>query len=270
MHPTAYKLRKKIAQNLPVLGTFLVEFAGAPVIHVLADAGFDFILVDCEHGNHGPREVESLIEAAYQAGICALVRPPTVSRDMITRILDAGAAGVLLPAIDSVEQVKQAVRASKYHPVGKRGVHLLRGHTQHRRVDAVSFLAEANRDVLTLIQIELEEAVTLADQIAATAGVDGLYLGPGDLSVDLGVPGQWHAPAVQSAIKKVAEACRRHSKIMACHADSIQDMPRLREIGVQMFGYYCDIGMFKAEATAVAENFRTTLGLHPNPKTASS
>lgn len=269
MHPTAHKLREKIAQNRPVLGTFLVELEGAPVAQALADAGFDFVLVDCEHGNYGPRAVESIIEAAYHAGICSLVRPPTVSRDMITRILDAGAGGVLLPAIDSMEQVEQAVRVSKYRPLGQRGVHLLRGHTRHRPVDATTFLAEANRDVLTLIQIELEGAVAIADKIAATAGVDGLYVGPGDLSVDLGVPGQWKAPSVQSAIQKVAAACRRHGKIMGCHTDRIEDMPRLRELGVQLFGYSCDIGLLRNAATALAENFRTTFAPQAPPAPTS-
>lgn len=265
MHPTAHKLRETIKQERPVLGTFLVEFTGSAVVHVLAEAGFDFVMIDCEHGNHGPREVEMLLEAATHAGVCALVRPPTTSRDMITRVLDAGAAGVLVPAIDTMEQVHQAVRATKYRPLGKRGVHLLRGHTRHRKVNPATFLAEANRDVLTLIQIELEGAVALAEQIAATEGVDGLYVGPGDLSVDLGVPCQWNAPDLQAAIKKVSEACRAHGKIMACHADRIEDMPRLQEMGVQMFGYFCDIGLFQASAAAVAADFRSALERRVKP-----
>lgn len=260
LHSTAQKFRKKIADGRPVLGTFLVEFEGSAVIHALADAGFDFVLIDCEHGNYGPREVELLIESAHHADICSLVRPPTVTREMITRVLDAGAGGVLLPAVDSIEQVQQAVRAAKYRPIGRRGVHLLRGHTRHRRVEAASFLAEANRDTLTFIQIELEGAVAIADQIAATTGVDGLYVGPGDLSVDLGVPGQWNAQSVQSAIQKVSAACRQHGKIMACHADRVEDMPRLGRMGVQMFGYYCDIGLFKAAALGLVENFRNAFG----------
>lgn len=261
MHSTARKLREKIAQNRPVLGTFLVEFGEPAAIQVLADAGFDFVMVDCEHGNHDARQIEALVQSGLHAEVCVLVRPPTASRDLITRVLDAGAAGVLVPAVDSMEHVQQAVRATKYRPIGKRGVHLLRGHTRHRPVDAASFLAEANRDVLVLIQIELEGAVAIAEKIAATEGVDGLYVGPGDLSVDLGVPGQWNAPVLQAAIKKVVKACHKHGKIVACHADRIEDMPKLREMGVQMFGYFCDIGLFKSAANAVTKNFRATLGM---------
>lgn len=242
-----------------MLGTFLVEFSEPATVHVLADAGFDFALVDCEHGNHDPRAVEALVEAGLHAGTCVLVRPPTADRDLITRILDAGAGGVLVPAVDSMEQVHQAVRVTKYRPIGRRGVHLLRGHTRHRPVDAPAFLAEANRDLLTLIQIELAGALSIVDQIAATEGVDGLYVGPGDLSVDLGVPGQWKAPVVQAALAQVAAACRKHGKIMGCHADRVEDMPGLRELGVQMFGYFCDIGLFRAAASAVSGDFRKAL-----------
>jgi len=80
---------------------------------------------------------------------------------------------------------------------------------------------------------------------------------------DLGVPGQWNAPVLHAAIEQVAGACRRHGKIMACHADRIEDMPRLRGGGVQLFGYYCDIGLFKAAAAAVAAEFRQTLEGRP-------
>jgi 2-dehydro-3-deoxyglucarate aldolase/4-hydroxy-2-oxoheptanedioate aldolase len=259
MHPRARQLRDKISAGQPVLGTFLVEFGSSAAVSVLADAGFDFVLLDCEHGLFTPPQVGLLMEAAWHAGIAGIVRVPSCDRAAITQALDAGAAGILVPAVASLEQAQQVVRATKYTPVGKRGVHLLRGHTQHRSVDAAAFIAEANRDVLTLVQIELASALEVVDAIAATAGVDCLYVGPGDLSVDLGVPGQWQAPVMQAALGRVAEACRRHGKIMACHADRIEDTPRLRQMGVQLFGYFCDIGLFRAAATDVGARFRAAL-----------
>lgn len=265
MHPAAHRLREKLANGEPVLGTFLVEFTGPAVVSALADAGYDFATIDCEHGNQDPRQVESMVEAGYQEGLAVFVRPPDPSRGLITRVLDAGAAGILMPAIQSLDQVQQVVRATKYWPVGKRGVHLFRGHTRHRPAapDAATFMAEANHDLFTMIQIELEAALQIVDQIAATPGVDVLYVGPGDLSVDLGVPGQWQSPVVQEAITQVAAACRKHGKVMACHADRVEDMPRLRDLGVGVFGYYCDIGLFKSAAAGIAQQFRSALGSAP-------
>lgn len=250
MHPPSHKLREAIRSGKPVFGLFLVEFSGAAIVNVLAAAGFDFMMIDCEHGNYNPREIETIIEAAWSAGVCCLVRPPNEDRDLITRSLDAGAGGILVPAVDNMDQVRRIVRATKYRPVGRRGVHLFRGHTRHQRIDWAPFMEEANRDVLTLVQIELAEAVELCEEIAATEGVDGLYIGPGDLSVDLGVPGKWDSPTVLGAVERVVAACRNHQKIVACHFNSAAAIPQLRGLGIQMLGHSCDIAIF---ADAVRE-----------------
>ena len=258
MHKPAHELRRAIATGRPVLGTMLVDHASPAIISILAECGYDFVLLDCEHGNFGPHEIESVIATGVHENLCVIVRPPSEGRELITRALDAGAGGVLIPAVSSMEQVHAIVRASKYYPVGKRGVHLMRGHTRHRAVDPVAFLAEANRDLITLIQIELKSALEIADEIAATNGVDGLYIGPADLSADLGIAGQWNSPTVHNAIRKVSEACRKHDKIMACHAGQIAAMQPLRRIGVQMFGYDCELGIFRQQATALRKEFDAT------------
>ena len=260
MHPSTHQFREAIASGRPVIGVFLVEFSSPAVVNVLADAKFDFLMIDCEHGNYDPREVEAMIDTAWQAGVCMIVRTPNEGRDLITRSLDAGAGGILVPAIDSMDQVHRVVRATKYRPLGKRGVHLFRGHTRHQRIDWQSFMEEANRDVLTLIQIELAGALEIVEEIAATEGVDGLYIGPGDLSVDLGVPGQWDSPLLVDAIRKTVDACRRHNKIIGCHFNDFAVIPRLREMGVQMFGHSCDIALFAQAAKQVTTQFSTLLG----------
>jgi 4-hydroxy-2-oxoheptanedioate aldolase len=259
MHHPARTLREKIAGRKPVIGTMMVEFGGHATIGVTADAGFDFIMIDCEHGNANQRDVEATIEAGYQNGICTILRPPNGDRGIITRSLDAGAGGIIVPFCSTLEEVRHVVRTSKYTPVGQRGVHLLRGHTRHRRPDPSSFMAEANRDLFTIIQIELASAVDLVEEIAAMEGVDGLYIGPGDLSVDLGVPGQWSAPPVMDAIRRTANACQSHDKIMGCHVGRVTEIPPLRQLNVQMFGYSCDISMYQKAAQDVVTEFRSTL-----------
>jgi len=261
LHPTAAQLRNKFAQRQSVLGTFLLEFTGPAVVHCLADAGMDFALIDLEHGNQSTHDVETMIEAGLHAELAIFVRVPSVDRGLITRSLDAGAAGILVPAIRSMDQVHQVVEATKYKPIGRRGVHLFRGHTRHRPVETEKFLEEANRDLFTMIQIELVDALAIVDEIAATEGVDGLYVGPGDLGVDLGVPGQWGAPPIWEAIERTANACQVHGKIMGCHYDFPEHVPKLAKSGVQMFGYYCDIALFKTAAAHASDTFHETLDL---------
>jgi 4-hydroxy-2-oxoheptanedioate aldolase len=260
MHRSARALREKIEMGRSAIGTFMVEFSSPAAVSVMAGAGFDFVFLDAEHGNQNPREIEMAIESGYQAGLCLIIRPPDGNRAMITRSLDAGAGGVIVPFCSTLDDVNQTVRASKYAPVGKRGTHLFRGHTRHQAVEnPAAFLAEANRDLLTIIQIELAAAVPLVDEIAAIDGVDGLYLGPGDLSVDLGVPGQWDSPLMLEAIRATSAACRKHGKIMGCHTDTLDNVAMLREMGVQMFGFQCDIGLYYHAAASVVGEFSKAL-----------
>lgn len=255
MHPSARALRAKLTAGHPVFGIMLVEFTGPAVVTAAVNAGMDFIFLDHEHGNQTPRELEMTMEAGWQAGLCTILRPPDANRAVITRGLDAGAGGILAPMCATLEDVHQVVRHSKYPPVGQRGTHLMRGHTRHQPVDAPTFLAEANADLLTLIQIELAESLCLVDEIAAMAGVDGLYIGPGDLSTALGIPGQWQSPAVYEAIRATSDACRRHGKIMGCHLNDLRDAADLRAFGVQLFGYACDIAVYQAACAQATESF---------------
>ena len=260
MHEPARKFREKLSHKQPVIGQFLVEFRGPAVVNVLAQAGVDFVMIDCEHGNYTFNDIEIMLEAGLNAGICMLVRTADENRSLITKALDSGAAGIVVPAIDSLEQVQAVVRASKYRPIGRRGVHLFRGHTRHRKPEPQRFMAEANRDLLTFVQIELAKAVEITEHIAAMDGVDGLYIGPGDLSTDLGIAGQWDSPQLTQVMERVITACRKNHKIVGCHADDINDMPKLRQMGIEVFGFFCDIGMYATAASELVQHFRKAMG----------
>src|SRR5687768_2613229 len=103
MHQPAHQLRAAIASGRSVIGVFLVEFSGPAAVNVLADANFDFLMIDCEHGNYDPREIEAMLHTARQAGVCMIVRTPHEGRELITRSLDAGAGGILVSAIDTMD-----------------------------------------------------------------------------------------------------------------------------------------------------------------------
>jgi len=269
MHVAARQLRTLMAER-PVIGTFLLEFCSPSVVHVMADAGLDFVLIDGEHGHCSSREAETLLEAAWSRTLPALVRVGSPDRALITRILDAGAAGILVPAVSSLSEVEQVVRASKYRPLGRRGVHMLRPHTRHRPPsDLRGYLQSANRDLLTLIQIELAPAVELVEQIAAMPGVDGLYVGPGDLSVDLDRPGEWDCDEIWQSIAAVASACRKHHKFLGCHYDSVELLPRLQQFGVQMLGHACDLGIFRSACAHIVDDAAAVLRTASTPISAS-
>ena len=174
-------------------------------------AGLDWVVVDLEHGNATESELLAHLTAIESSGSVALVRPPSGERLRIGRALDLGAAGIVVPRLDTAEQVREAVTFLRYPPTGQRGVALL---TRGARLGTVNHagVAALNDDIVGIIQIESPSAVEQADEIAATDGVDVLFVGPADLSHSLGVPGRFAEPAYQDALQKVVAACRAHGK----------------------------------------------------------
>ncbi len=174
-------------------------------------AGLDWVVVDLEHGNATEAELLAHLTSIESSGSVALVRPPSGERLRIGRPLDLGAAGIVVPRLDTAEQVREAVTFLRYPPTGQRGVALL---TRGARLGTVNHagVAALNDDIVGIIQIESPSAVEQADEIAATDGVDVLFVGPADLSHSLGVPGRFAEPAYQDALQKVVAACRAHGK----------------------------------------------------------
>ena len=187
------------------LGTFLGT-ASAVTAEVCAAAGFDWVLLDLEHGAGGEEQVRDVVPAAGSYGVPTVVRVETDARIRMGRVLDSGAAGIMLPRMDSAAQVEAAMTHLRYPPLGDRGV------ATYNRACRFGLdpgaLDRANDEVLVVVQIESAAAVAAADEIAALDGVDVLFVGPRDLSHDLGVPGDISAPAFVEALETVLAAGR--------------------------------------------------------------
>jgi 2-keto-3-deoxy-L-rhamnonate aldolase RhmA len=178
---------------------------------VLGRAGLDWVVVDLEHGYTTETEVYAHLKAIEAGGSVPLVRPPSGERLRIGRALDLGAAGIVIPRLDALEQVREAVTFLRYPPAGQRGVALLTPGARLGTVDHAG-VAALNDDILGIVQIESPSALAAANEIAATDGVDVLFVGPADLSHSLGIPGQFGEPRYQDALRQVVAACRAHGK----------------------------------------------------------
>lgn len=206
------RLRERLADGEATVGTF-VGTASPMTAEVCAAAGVDWLLLDLEHGAGGEEQVRNVVPHAAVYGVPTVVRVETDSRIRIGRVLDNGAAGVMLPRLDTADEVREAIRHLYYPGTpadGDRGV-----ATYNRAcrfgLDAGA-LDRSNHEVLGVVQIESARAVAEADHIAALDGVDVLFVGPRDLSHDLGVPGQVTAPEFLDALEKVRSAARTHGK----------------------------------------------------------
>lgn len=242
----AAELRRRVADGEAVFGTFVLELTTPAVVPILKNSGFGFFVVDLEHGLIGEAEMRSLISAGKQYGLCPLVRVPDPSRAAITRALDAGAEGVLVAMIESMDDVREAVQSAKYPPLGRRGVHMLRPHTDFvPPPDGTAYMEQANRGIILGLQIETVSAAGLVDEIAATEGADLLYVGPTDLGVAFAAAGVAGREKVMEVAMRTARACRTHGRMAGIHAADTETLARLTPEGVGLFGHAADLRLFR-------------------------
>lgn len=191
-------------------GTFL-NLGSATAVEIAAQAGFDWLLLDHEHGSGYFGDLRAQLLAASTTAAAAVVRLPSIDADLVKFTLDSGAAGIMFPYVANADEAARAVRCMKYPPAGSRGVAQVIRATDYGR-NWQTYLADANAKSLVVVQIETPEAADQADAMAAVPGVDVLFVGPMDLSVNLGHPGDFTPPGFIGHLKNVVAACQRHGK----------------------------------------------------------
>ena len=242
------QLRRRILSGETLLGAW-ASLASPGSAELLGRAGLDWVVVDLEHGNTTESELLAHLTAIEASGSVALVRPPSGERLRIGRALDLGAAGIVVPRLDTAEQVLEAVTFLRYPPTGQRGVALL---TRGARLGTVNHagVAALNDDIVGIVQIESPSALEAADDLAATDGVDVLFVGPADLSHSLGVAGQFGTQLYQDALRKVVAACRAHGKAAGILLyDHASFAPHL-ELGYTFVGLGADVSFVNDGAKA--------------------
>ena len=192
----------------PQVGLFALEFSTDGIGAISARAGLDWILYDLEHTGWSLDAVRSSIAVSRRSGITALVRVAGHRKDLVSTALDAGAEGIMMPWVETAQQAEEMVSWMKYPPVGTRGSAFGLAHDLYAGGDPGELQAAANASTVFLPQIETPGAVENAREIGAVDGVDVLFVGPLDLTTNLGVPGQWDAPAFLEALDEVARAGR--------------------------------------------------------------
>ncbi|MGE0439874.1 MAG: HpcH/HpaI aldolase/citrate lyase family protein [Gemmatimonadales bacterium] len=214
-------LRAKLADGRLAVGCMVALVRQPTVMQLLANAGFDWCIIDNEHGTFSVESVGELSRMARLLGITPIVRVPALTYEAISQSLDGGAQGVMLPRITTAAEVAAAVAVVKYPPEGRRGSAAGRGHTDFRAGDIVTMMADSNRETFVVVQIETREAVERLDEILAVPGVDAALIGPNDLSIALGVPGRMRDPVLEGAIERMLEACARHGVVPAIHTNDV-------------------------------------------------
>ena len=192
-------LKQKLNDGKTAIGSF-VGLPSPAMVETMGWMGFDFVVIDCEHGPMDYETAENMIRAAEVSGTTAIVRIGLNEQQHTQRYLEAGAAGVMIPLINNWQDAQKVADAVKYPPVGKRGAFAGR-NAMFGLQDMAEYIREANEETFISLQIETPEGIENADEIIAIENVDAIFLGPGDLSVNFGIPGQPMHEQVVDAIQ---------------------------------------------------------------------
>ena len=243
--------RGEVASSMTVRLTRSAEIA-----QLAKTAGFDSLYVDLEHSSFSLETTSAICCAALAWGIAPFVRVPQL--ELVQRVLDGGALGIIVPDVRTPENARESVRAAKYPPLGERGFATALPHFQYRNVPAKQQYAALNDATMVIVQFESAECIQRADEIFAVDGVDMALFGTNDMTADMGIPGEYEHPRVRDAYARALAAAKKHGKHVG--VGGLASRPKLIAEFVKMGARYVstgtDLGFLLSAATEQAKQVR--------------
>lgn len=247
------RFRQQLLAGETLIGCWLS--LGSPITtEVVGVAGFDWLLLDAEHA---PNDVLSLIPqlmALKDSPSAPVVRPPWNDTVVIKRLLDAGFHNFLIPFVESADQARAAVAATRYPPQGVRGVSVSQRGNRYGAV--TDYFARINEQIAVIVQVESRAGVAAAAEIAAVDGVDGLFIGPSDLAAGYGQLGNPGHPEVQQAIAQVHAAAQAAGKATGILSPAEADARRYLQMGMRFVAVGSDLGVLRMQTQALCDRYR--------------
>lgn len=243
------------AERKPAIGTWATMVHHPRFMKLMATTGMDFVILEMEHSDFTIGEIGTMCLVAREAGIVPIVRPAGLQPHDYTRPLDAGAMGLLLPNIDTAEQLESILKATKFHPRGNRILNFRGPHTDYLRLTKpVEQIAEMNEHTLTIAMMETQRGLDNLDAICQVQGLDAIMIGPDDLSQDLGIPGEMQHPRMKEATEHVIATCDRHDIPWGFSAQNTADGAKWIERGIRWMPFSNDVNaLFNTFSTAASE-----------------
>lgn len=237
----------------PPIGTWLMTGA-ASTAEAMGCCGFDFLVVDMEHVPVDVPQATEILRAIAGTPTTAVVRLPWNDQVTVKRVLDAGAQTLMFPFVQSAEEARRAVASTRYPPDGLRGVAAIHRASRFGRVD--NYLKRANDQICVIVQLETPAAVARLPEIAAVPGVDGLFVGPGDLSAAMGRLGEVAHPDVQAALAAAAKAAHAAGKPVGIIGQNPDTVRRFFEYGYDFAAVGSDMAMMTTRAVEFLSELR--------------
>lgn len=240
---------EKIRNKQTVIGPFS-KTSDAGMIEAMGYAGFDFIIIDLEHGPNSILNAQNLVRGAQLSQTFPIIRVAENAATNIGQALDIGAGGVQVPQVTNAAEARQAVEYAKFHPLGMRGVCRFVRAAEYSNKDRFEYFKDAN-DCILILQLEATEAVKNVDEILEVEGIDIVFLGPYDLSQALGVSGQINHPLVLEKMKEIITKCEAKGIATGVFTDNVKDAKGWVAIGVNYISYSVDVGIIQEACKGV-------------------
>ena len=248
------QVKKALAEGKVQLGTGFGQFRSQDVVRILAQAGFHWAFIDTEHGGFDLETVQDLCRIAVLVGLCPVVRVADMQYSLVARALDCGAQGILFPRVESPEMLERAVSWTRFPPAGVRGFGLVPLHVDNEKVGIPQIIEHMNANVLVAFQIETQRGVDAREELLAVPGIDAVFIGPADLSVSLGVAGEFLHARMVDAMDKITESCKKHGVAPGSHSRGIEQAKTLLQHGLRFVGCGNDTSMLFDRAAEIVRS----------------
>ncbi len=251
------RFREALSQRV-VLGTFSKSLDPA-FIEILGHTGFDFVVLDMEHGPNTIASVQNHVRAAEATGLLPIIRVKEDMPSLISEVLDVGAGGIQVPQISCRQDVEEAVRAARFAPLGMRGVCRFVRAANYSSLDRYEYFARANT-ALIVLQLEGTAALDNIQEILAVPGPDIVFVGPYDLSQSLGIPGDVENPRVTKAVRSIVDECLKRKMAVGTFVDTIEAAKRWSDAGLRYLCYSVDVGLFTEKCRETTQSLMKACG----------
>jgi 4-hydroxy-2-oxoheptanedioate aldolase len=236
------KLKDNLKKGNTLYGSFC-KIQDPAIVEIAALSGFDFVIIDMEHGPYNIESTQNMIRAAEAPGITPVVRVTENSETLILRTLDIGARCIQVPQVSTKKDAERLVKATSFYPKGERGMFRYVRAADYTAIDGATHFGTADDSILTIIHIEGKEGIENLSEIICVEGIDVVFLGPYDLSQSLGVPGEVHHEKVVNCMKDAVKLAQKKGKAVGTFTESIENAKKWKDIGVQYISYSVDVGL---------------------------
>jgi 2-keto-3-deoxy-L-rhamnonate aldolase RhmA len=252
--------RERLAKGGAVFGSMIQAYRSPEVARTFAAAGFDYVFIDMEHSGYDLETVQDMIQASLETGITPLVRVCELLYSLVARLLDSGAQGIILPRVDDVKLLEEALSWLRYPPAGKRGFGVNPTMISYETSSMAEIIEHMDRNTISVVQFETRAALERADELLSLKGLDIAMVGPADLSIALGIPGEFDNPKLISAVEKLIEQCGKYGVAPGIQVRSVALAKEWVARGMRFVGTGAEHVLLLDRSKEVVSQLRAALG----------